>query len=414
MNHRHAAGHGLGLDPDEGPLTLKELGERPFTIVKAGRHYRMDVPAKLLAFEIADLKWSGAELIGELTVTTDTLGTAAVDGCLSRANFKVTDAGTRDQRARLLSERARDPTIPFDLLLEALCQAVLVDARRPDESPAKGLKGIKETIECFRASLGDEGHRLSFGVPILDRATRGVAPGELLTILARTDSWKTMFILNLLGSWSARYPGFAWVLAELEMRRDQVLGRLARQHFGLPGPAVDTGFLRGSLDIGGFESKFQHLHIVDEGAVSLERITAYATQLERDSPVPVAAVFVDHAGLIRSRGGTAYERATETAIGLKQMARQLDVAVVAIVQANRGASNATDPVALESARDSGAYEENADFCLTFSQKIDSGGRGPFVRAELKKNRRGPGVKLALGFDPQTLRMTEIEEDSRAS
>ena len=123
------------------------------------------------------------------------------------------------------------------------------------------------------------------------------------------------------------------------------------------------------------------------------------------------AVIIDHPGLVVSdRSSTAYERASANAIGTKQLARRLDTVVGSIVQANRGAAKDTEraPAALESTRDSGCWEENADFVLALSQLIEKPGRQPHV-GRLQKNRRGPNVSLALGFDPKTLRMAEVDE-----
>jgi replicative DNA helicase len=138
--------------------------------------------------------------------------------------------------------------------------------------------------------------------------------------------------------------------------------------------------------------------------VSLDDIRAAALRVRDERGLDW--IYIDHAGLLRDRGASAYERATRVAVGLKQLARDLDCAVLCLVQANRSARlKPGEPVPIESARDSGAFEENADYCLTFSQIIDQA-REPRVRVRLAKNRRGPHPSVVLAMDPRSLRMRE--------
>jgi hypothetical protein len=67
---------------------------------------------------------------------------------------------------------------------------------------------------------------------------------------------------------------------------------------------------------------------------------------------------------------------------------------------------------MEKARDSGAYEENADFMLSMSaiQPRSNGIR----QVRLVKNRRGGGWTSSVGFNPQTLRMAELVNDGSLS
>jgi len=127
----------------------------------------------------------------------------------------------------------------------------------------------------------------------------------------------------------------------------------------------------------------------------------------------LGGVVLDHCGLIRaSTGSSAYDRATATAIGIKQLARRLDAPVLAILQTNRTAAQsarAGDPPEMEQARDSGAYEENADFMLSLSA-IQQAGPTQYVTVKLVKNRRGPHWSTNVGFDPRTLRMAELADD----
>lgn len=278
--------------------------------------------------------------------------------------------------------------------------------------PAAGPISIYGAVSAFRASVDDDGaRRLLLDIPRLDRATRGFEPGELVIALGRTASLKTMLLLNLLCSLVRRRPASAFLLAECEMPCPQLVRRAARMVYGVTDAQLDTMVKGESLNFDGFCELFQHVFFVDQGTISLKQLDRYAEDLAKQiAPVPLDAVLVDHAGLLKAeRNASAYERASSIAIELKQLARRLKVVVICIVQANR-AGKSEDPVALESARDSGCFEENADFVLSFGSLMEPAGQLPFLKLRLSKNRRGPCVPVTLGFDPLSLRMRELDEE----
>jgi replicative DNA helicase len=281
-----------------------------------------------------------------------------------------------------------------------------------------GATSVYSAMASFREQLDrDEADRLRVGIPRIDRATRGVEPGELFFLLGRTASLKTMAALNILRFQVKTWERSAFLLVELEMPRAQLIRRLLRMEFNRSDELLDVAIKAGTINLERFCEKYQHLYFVDQGAVSLAQIERYARDLQQQlGDVVLKAIHIDHAGLIRPEHGTgsSYERASATAIGLKQLARTLALPVFCIVQANRGGIKTDgEPVNLEAARDSGAYEENADFVLSFSAITEPAGEAPFVKMRLAKNRRGPHVPTVLGFDPVTLKMAERTEGPHA-
>jgi replicative DNA helicase len=222
-----------------------------------------------------------------------------------------------------------------------------------------------------------------------------------------------MLQLNILRGWLAREAEF-FVLVELEMPRRQLIERLARMSYRLNSEALDYQRRIGGLDLDRLKSELAGLHIVDDVGLTLADIEQRVRLAERQTPGrKLGGVVIDHCGLVRAANGTsAYDRATATAIGVKQLARRLEAPVVAIVQANRTAaqtSRSGEPPEMEQARDSGAYEENADFMLSMSA-IKTMGSTEFVTVKLVKNRRGRPWVANVGFDPRTLRMGELADD----
>jgi hypothetical protein len=281
-------------------------------------------------------------------------------------------------------------------------------------SSLPGLLDIHAAVAAFRHRLDrGDADRLPFGLSRIDRATRGIEPGELAILLGRTASLKTMWLLNWIRLLVKHSPDKAILLVEMEMPCEQLIRRLLRMEFHRTDDQLDADLKAGEFGLDRFAEKYRNLHILDKGAVSLSTIERYAGDLAQSlGETRLESVFIDHAGLLKSDSGSnsSYDRASAAAIGLKQLARSLSVAVFCVVQANR-AGNKTDgePVNLEAARDSGCYEENADFVLAFSNMAEPVGGQPFVKMRLAKNRRGPSVPVTVGFDPHRLTMAERDE-----
>jgi replicative DNA helicase len=256
--------------------------------------------------------------------------------------------------------------------------------------------------------------RLQTGIPRIDRAMRGLQPGELLGILARTASGKTILASNIVDSILMQRPASAALVVNLEMPCAQLIGRHLRMHFRQTEEQLEREIRADTLELDTFTRRHQNLYFLDRGAQTLPQIERAATDLRAQiAPMSLDCIVVDHCGLVRvGRATSAYERATETAIALKQLARQHTTVVIAVIQANRAGNQETDPVSLESARDSGAYEENCDFLLTMGKIQSMPAQPSTVKARLAKNRRGPNVPVTLAFDPVALRMRELVEEDR--
>jgi hypothetical protein len=147
-------------------LDLSEVGVRQFEIVEHGRRYRMNVPGLMVWFELDRARWERHELIGELIVSTDLLGTDAIDGVLSRANFNVSSAPARIQRAKAIATQARANDVPWAALLEEFCQRILA-AERAGE-PSVDLRQVERQpfdaeIECVGLHLARRHPVIAFG-----------------------------------------------------------------------------------------------------------------------------------------------------------------------------------------------------------------------------------------------------------
>jgi hypothetical protein len=91
--------------------------------------YEFAVPHLGIWFEVDRLRRKGHELLCELTVKCDVAGARAVDGVLSAADFNLSSARARQERAKLCAERARIREVDWLALFEELCQRVIAAER---------------------------------------------------------------------------------------------------------------------------------------------------------------------------------------------------------------------------------------------------------------------------------------------
>ncbi len=87
--------------------------------------YRLSLPAIGVVFEVDRLRREHSELIGELCVRCELAGARTVDGTLSIADFNLSSARARKERATLLRERANTGDLDWLVLIEEFCQRVL-------------------------------------------------------------------------------------------------------------------------------------------------------------------------------------------------------------------------------------------------------------------------------------------------
>jgi len=136
--------------------------------------YRLKVPGIGITFECDRLRRDRHELVGELSVRCDLPGARAVNGVLSIADFNLSSARARSERARLLAERARAQDVDWPGLLEEFCQRVLqadragqpaVDLRdlaKPEADDAIRVEGLVFPRRHPTVIFGDGGTAKSY------------------------------------------------------------------------------------------------------------------------------------------------------------------------------------------------------------------------------------------------------------
>jgi len=276
--------------------------------------------------------------------------------------------------------------------------------------------------EALYSSLADlearqgKGRGIPTGFCDIDRLTGGLQPGDLLVLAARPAMGKTALALNLADNISAN--GVPVGFFSLEMSKEQLINRILARHSKIHGSRFRKADFS-SEEWGRIHEASQRIHknpliIADGPDLSISEIRAMARRMKARHNVKV--VVVDYLQLIRGDDSRSrVEEVSSISRGLKLMARELDVTVLALSQLNRQleARNNKHPI-LADLRDSGAIEQDADIvAFIYRDEVYHPESRDAGTAELiiSKHRNGELATVRLKF---TAALTSFYDLARAA
>lgn len=250
----------------------------------------------------------------------------------------------------------------------------------------------------------------------LDRMTSGLQKGELIIIAARPSMGKTALAINMAQN-AAVISKATVAVFSLEMSKESLLRRMLSSQARVDQRKLQTGFL-GREDQGKLQHALEqlieaHLFIDDTAGISLAEMRAKARRLKQNSG-GLDLIVVDYLQLMSatlpSAGGKKYENRTQevSAIsrGLKALAKELDVPVIALSQLSRASERRGDdkrPM-LSDLRESGSIEQDADVVAfihreAYYNRDEEMSESDKARSEiiLAKQRNGPTGTVHLNF-----------------
>ena len=271
------------------------------------------------------------------------------------------------------------------------------------------------------------------GFSTLDDMTTGLHGGDLMIIAGRPGAGKTAFALNLIRHISA--IGHGVVIFSLEMLAEQLVMRLLSQG-GIDLQKLRTGKDRKKNIINGDDIRLftsavselenRHIYIDDAGLLNVleikRRARLLAKQLKKQK-VKLSLIVVDYLQLLSASPSEASDvRALEVGAisrGLKALAKELNVPIVALSQLNRSVETRTNKEPLLSdLRESGSIEQDADIVIfLYEDKSDRADEGSFdsppegvpIRLIIGKHRNGPVGKIELNFHKHFSKFAELSK-----
>ena len=315
--------------------------------------------------------------------------------------------------------------------LMAICSAAI--ARAADQSETElmevsekgithGLQSLDQIVQNSFGSIDNlykesrEVTGLATGFTELDRMTSGLQKGELVIIAARPSMGKTALAINICQNAAVSQNAIVAVFS-LEMSKESLLRRMLASQAWVDQRKLQTGFL-GREDHDKLTSALgqlveAHLFIDDSAGISLSEMRAKARRLKQNAG-GLDLIMVDYLQLMTatpsSAGGKHYENRTQevSAIsrGLKALAKELDVPVVALSQLSRASERRGDdkrPM-LSDLRESGSIEQDADVVAfihreSYYNRSEEMSESEKAKSEiiLSKQRNGPTGTVQLNF-----------------
>lgn len=208
--------------------------------------------------------------------------------------------------------------------------------------------------------------KILLGFSKLDKHTRGIAPGEVMQVMARTGVGKTAFILNVIRHVivSQNVPVLFF---SMEQPMAQIYERAVQISNDRTGEEVEKTFYKKDGDKDTLhmltERSYKNLYIVDEDFLTYEELRDFVSVASQKIGLTPPLVCVDYLGRMRGDGGSVYEEVSQLAKMLKKLAKDLDVAILYLHQTSRVGKSGAEPLSLDMGRDSGVVEEAADYIV---------------------------------------------------
>ena len=251
--------------------------------------------------------------------------------------------------------------------------------------------------------------RVKVHIAKIDKAIRGIAPGEVLQILARSGVGKTGFLINVAREVSTKQE-IPTLFVTMEQPLAQIYERTAQVAFEIQGEEVERNFRERTPNLANIihktKEQFKNVYFVDQDFLDYENLKDYIIASKQKIGKMPALVAVDYLGRMKGHGNQ-YEALSELAKQLKRLAKELDVAIMCVHQTNRLGKTGAEPITMDMARGSGEIEEAADFvlglwrpdCMKEESHLE---RYERICVAVLKNRKGPLTQTELIFDKHTL------------
>ena len=205
------------------------------------------------------------------------------------------------------------------------------------------------------------------GFEALDKKTTGFNEGDLVIIAARPAMGKTALVLNMALKNVERGKGV--IFFSLEMPAEQLMLRMLAAKTSIPlqnlrkGDMDDKEWSNLSAAFDDLNSK--KLFVDDGGSININQLRARVRKLAQIQENNISLVVIDYLQLMQGLGNKdRHQEVSDISRGLKMLARELKIPIVALSQLNRGLESRPDkrPM-LSDLRESGAIEQDADIIM---------------------------------------------------
>ncbi len=372
--------------------------------------------AKNVPPEVSNLEYIG-DLIASVPLTSNAKFYAEIvsDKSLLRRMIHVSEYVANDcyaakDRVEVIMEDAEKR------FFEVLSRKKTLDFVPIQEITLTTLEKINQAARSKNPITG-----LPTGFKDLDLMLTGLHPSELILIAARPSMGKTALVLNIIQN-VVLDQGQCAAFFSLEMSREMIMNRLFSQESHVEAQRIRSGDLSDSDWDQLFESANRigrsKLIIDDTPGITVAEMRSKCRKIKLENDLKL--IVVDYLQLMSASGrrnDNRQQEITEISRGLKALAREMDVPLIALSQLSRAPDSRTDhrPM-LSDLRESGPIEQDADVVMfiyrdEYYNKENSTSKG-ITELIVAKQRNGPVDKVELVWLPQYTKFGNLSRDQR--
>jgi len=280
------------------------------------------------------------------------------------------------------------------------------------------LKAAYDRIEKLHKG-GDHLRGVTTGFKSLDDLLSGLQKSDLIILGARPSLGKTSFALDI--ARNAAKAGNSVGIFSLEMAREQVVDRLISSESQVPLWKIRTGRISDDLEFELIQHSLDKLSeykisIDDTASPNILQMRAMGRRLQAERGLDL--LIIDYLQLIipRTNSENMVQQVTEISRGLKSLARELNIPVLALSQLSRGIESRDNKIPrLADLRESGSIEQDADVVMFIYRKDRDKDKENIAPEEqnmaqiiIAKQRNGPLGTVDLKFDSERASFKTID------
>jgi replicative DNA helicase len=286
----------------------------------------------------------------------------------------------------------------------------LMDLQNTDRNwLTSGHDSLMDAFQEIQDAYDGVNQGITTGFKSIDESLGGWHNSDLVVIGARPAMGKTALLLSLQRMCNERS-----LIISCEMSQKQVSKRLMSQQSGVGASRLRTprkmeGIEWEKLSIGCAQLKDHAPYwVYDKPGATVHEIAQQARAAKHDHDIKI--MFVDYIQIIRAQSDSRVNEIEEVTMGLKNIARELDIPVIALAQVNRQCEERQDKRPMMSdLKGSGSIEQESDVVgflyrdFVYSQDNMKENEAELI---LSKNRHGPIGTIYLDWNPKTMTFTD--------
>jgi replicative DNA helicase len=348
------------------------------------------------------VKYIGQLLKDTLPASNESIFCQYIDKLKENHRISACIAVTDDLRANL----TLDPTSAIDACISSL-MALRAESKKYSHDMKDMIGGAVQELDKAWNSKGLVG--ISTGLEILDEQLGGLHKSDLIILGARPAMGKTALAINMMLHSRAGFISSEQSVSQIGMRVLSLKSGVSLHSMRL---AKYDEHESARIFHSAQQLANDQIYVNDKPGINILEIQAQAREWKQK--YDIQSLYIDYIQKIKPARDLSNktQEVGEIAEGLKNLAKELDIPVIALAQVNRECEKRTDqrPMASD-LKDCGVIEQEADVIMmlyrdeVYNEETDAKG---IAEINIEKNRSGPIGDLKCAFEKKTVAFKDLE------